>query len=213
LLDELKKTLEIIEGEINLIYRNEIDVNGEHLSLVKNAVEVELPKIASGIKKSIDRYGKAQLHQLLSPWKLELEMSSQKYMLVGRLDKLIKIGSEIIPSMIKTSSLPEYGVWYNDRIQLAAYSILVEEKFDVAIERGMVEYARSGTLREITIKHSDRRKVLEIRDKVLRIKNGEFPERISDSNECKYCSYKASCESRVSLASKFFNRLENSKIL
>ncbi len=205
LLDQLKKTLEVVAEETNLIYRNDlIDVDRGQLSLVKSAVEVELQKIASGIKKSIDKYGKAQLHQLLSPWKLEQEMNSQRYMLVGRVDKIIRIGSEIIPSIIKTGTFPEYGVWYSDRIQLTAYSILVEEKFDVAIKRGIVEYTRSGTLREIAIKHHDRRKVLEIRDKVLKIKNGNFPERIHDSSECDRCSFKASCESRVSLASKFF---------
>lgn len=203
LLEELKKALEVIAGEINLIYRNDlINVDGEQLLQAKSAVEVELQKIASGIKKSIDIYGKAKLYQLLSPWKLELEMNSPKYMLVGRLDKLIRIDNEIIPSMIKTGSLPQYGVWYSDRIQLAAYSILVEEKFDVAIKRGMVEYARSGTLREIAIKPQDRRKVLEIKDEVLKIKNGNFPERI-DSSECNHCSFKLSCESRVSLASKY----------
>ncbi|MEM2991177.1 MAG: CRISPR-associated protein Cas4 [Halobacteria archaeon] len=204
LLEELKKALEVIAGEINLIYRNDlINIDSEQLSLAKGAVEVELQKIASGIKKSIDIYGKAQLYQLLSPWKLELEMNSPKYMLVGRLDKILRIDNEIIPSIIKTGSLPQYGVWYSDRIQLAAYSILLEENFDVAIKRGIVEYIRSGTVREIAIKPQDRRKVLEIKDKVLKIKNGNFPEQ-ADSSECNHCSFKTNCESRVSLASKYF---------
>ncbi|MEM2924064.1 MAG: Dna2/Cas4 domain-containing protein [Methanocellales archaeon] len=204
LLDELKKALEVIAGEINLIYRNDlINVDGEQLLQAKNAVEVELQNIANGIKKSIEIYGKAKLYQLISPWRIEEEMNSSKHMLVGRVDKIVRINEEVIPSIIKTGTLPEYGVWYGDRIQLTAYSILIEEKFDVAIERGIVEYTRFGTLREIAIKNSDRRKVLEIRDKVLRIKNGYFPEPNS-KNQCNHCSFKTSCESRVSLASKYF---------
>jgi len=205
LLDELKKALDRVGEEITLIYRSDlIDAKEEQVSLAKSAAEAQLHNIASGLQASIERYGKERLYHLLTPWKLEQEMTSQKYMLVGRLDKIIRIEGRIIPSIIKTSTPPDYGAWHPDRIQLTAYSILMEEDFDVAVERGLVEYARSGTLREIAIKRHDRRRVLQLRDEALKIKSGFLPERTHCTSECNYCLHKARCEPRVSLASKFF---------
>lgn len=207
LTGELKKTLDLIEQEIALIYRNDLaEIKAEQITQAKNTVEAKLPGIASGIKCSFDKYGVEKFHQLITPWKIEEEMRSHKYMLLGRLDKIIRVEKEIIPSMIKTGSTPEYGVWQPDRVQLAAYSILAEENYDVGIKRGLVEYARNGTLREIAIKHHDRRRVLRIRDEALKIKKGSIPGR-AESSECRYCIYRAKCETRVSLASRFFENI------
>lgn len=207
LLDELKKALDTVAEEITLIYRNNlIDVDDAQITQAKNAAGAHLQNILSGLKNSIDKYGKERLHQLITPWKQEQELRSQKYLLAGRLDKIIQLEKEIIPSIIKTGNPPEYGVWQPDRVQLTAYSILVEENYQAVIKRGFVEYARSGALREVAIKHHDRRRVLRIRDEVLEIKKGTIPRRI-ESGECNFCMYKTKCETRVSLASRFFENI------
>jgi len=59
--------------------------------------------------------------------------------------------------------MPENGVWSSDRLQLTAYSILVEEKYNSVVEKGFVEYVRWGHVRPVIIKRHERRKVLQVR--------------------------------------------------
>ena len=99
--------------------------------------------------------------------------------------------------------MPENGIWQSDRLQLTAYAILVEEKFNLPVERGFVEYARWGKVREVMIKRNERRMVLQIRDRIKKIHEGFMPERPKDA-PCTHCGFDEICDVRSSLASRFF---------
>jgi len=86
---------------------------------------------------------------------------------------------------------------------LAGYALLLGEKFGQRISRGMVEYPRCGAVRQVEIHAVDRSRVLRLRDRVAQIREGRLPDR-PESAPCDNCEERQRCETRVSLASKFF---------
>jgi CRISPR-associated exonuclease Cas4 len=66
-----------------------------------------------------------------------------------------------------------------------------------------VEYARWGKVREVTIKRHERRKVLQLRDRVRKIEEGFMPEKPVDAS-CENCVFKGICDVKSTLASRFF---------
>ena len=164
---------------------------------------IDIDEIATGLSKALDGIGKGCLLEKIIPWRVEYHMCSKHLGMVGRPDKLILIDGEIIPSIIKTGDKPGYGIWKDDRLQLTAYAILVEEEFEVSVKHGFVEYVRYGEFRETEIKRGDREKVLRILVRVKKIMDGVLPDK-SNRAPCEHCGFIDMCKTRKSLLSKFF---------
>ena len=176
-----------LEQELPLIY--EID-----FALVESAcrdLQPEMESISQGLAGSLD---------LLLPCEVEVDLRSEKLGLSGRLDRLAHGG---IPSIIRTGKAPEAGVWKKDRIMLSGYALLLGEKEKRHVPFGLVEYARQGLIRQVEIHGTDRARVLRIRDRIRLIKQGRLPDRPDDA-PCKGCQAEEICQTRHSLASKFF---------
>jgi len=71
------------------------------------------------------------------------------------------------------------------------------------VDKGFIEYARWGIVRPAVIKRHERRKVLQVMDKIKKINNGFMPERQKDA-PCDYCGLKGICDVKSTLASRFF---------
>ena len=147
---------------------------------------------------------------LLTPSEVELDLRSDRLGLSGRIDRIVsrgerdgRRGEALIPSMIKTDLPPETGVWRGDRLRLTGYALLLEEKMSTRIDLGLVEYPWAGEVRVVELRSSDRRRVLRIRDRVRAINEGKLPDRPRDA-PCTGCPVLDSCETRATLASKFF---------
>lgn len=164
---------------------------------------IDIDEIAAGLSKALEDMGKRYLLKRIMPWMTEYYRYSKHLGMVGRPDKLILINEEIIPSIIKTGDKPRYGIWGNDRLQLTAYAMLVEEEFEVSVKNGFVEYVRFGEFRDTKIKHGDRRKVLRILVRVKKIMGGVLPDK-SNRAPCDHCGFVDMCKTRKSLLSKFF---------
>jgi len=120
-LSFLKTELERISNEIRVIYPNEMkSVDDETLAKSIADISPLLDTICSNLSLNNDFYS-CEITQD------EPILCSTKFELTGSPDKLIKINENFIPSIIKTGKMPENGVWQGDRLQLTAYSILVEE--------------------------------------------------------------------------------------
>ena len=193
----LNSELDRLLDEIRVIYRLELaEVDDELIEDSISNVRAILENVCSNIAKNKEFYAAELLHtgQILQ---------SDKFGLTGSPDKLVKINDSIIPSIIKTGNMPENGVWKSDRLQLTAYAILVEEVYGSIVKSGFVEYARFGTVREVKLKHHERRKVLQIRDKIKKIQDGIMPEK-PNSAPCEYCGFVEMCDVKSTLASRFF---------
>ncbi len=137
----------------------------------------------------------------------EHAMFSEKLSMSGSVDKLIRTEEEVIPCMIKTGKCPEYSVWKSDRVQLAAYAMLIEEEFgfETTVKRGFVEYIRNAESRETQIRRRDRALALQILKRVKRIKEGVFPEKGGNA-PCDKCVFAERCETRKTLLSALFGK-------
>lgn len=187
---KLLASLEKLQRDLPVIYGEEID----HQDLCIAIAEVEeiIPKMAQDLSPVLDK---------ILPSDLEVDLRSERLGLSGRLDRLVTNGR--VPSVIRTGLAPEDGVWKKDRLQLAGYAMLAEEQFGCRIECGLVEYPRSGVIRTVQIHSVDRSRLLRMRERIQQIKDGRLPDRPKDSR-CDDCKVRDRCETRMSLASKFF---------
>ncbi len=193
----LDEELNRLSTEIRVIYRNELSgIDEDTLANSVAAVRSCLGDICSNLSSNGDFYANELVQD-------EPVVCSEKFGLSGSPDRLIKINDAFVPSIIKAGNMPQNGIWQGDRIQLTAYSILVEEKYNSVVERGFVEYARWGKVRAVVIKRHERRKVLQIRDKIKKIQGGFMPEKPKDA-PCEYCGFTGMCDVKSTLASRFF---------
>jgi CRISPR-associated exonuclease Cas4 len=179
-----------LEQELPLVYGEEVNSSG--IFSAAREVEALIPNIAQSLSRSQD---------MLLPCDVDIDLRSERLGLSARLDRLIKNG--YVPSIIRTGMAPAEGIWKSDRLKLAGICMLIEEKYCTRIDRGLVEYPRSGIVREAQIHSIDRSRVLRLRDRIRQIKEGRLPERPKEAR-CDDCDLRDSCETRVSLASKFF---------
>jgi len=187
---ELEASLARLEQDLPLIYGDDIDP--EELAIASREVVALIPGMAQGLATVLDK---------ILPSVLEVDLHSDRLGLSGRLDRLVTDGH--VPSIIKTGFAPDDGVWKKDRLQLAGYAMLTEEQYGGRIEHCQVEYPRSGVIRTVQIHSVDRGRFLRIRNRVQQIKEGRLPDRPEEAR-CDNCEVRDKCETRMSLASKFF---------
>ena len=153
--------------------------------------------------------GESELLELECAFGCEREhlMVSEKLGLSGSVDKLIRAGEEFVPCVVKTGRCPEYGVWRGDRMQLAAYAMLVEEEFETTVRRGFVQYIKAAEFRESLVRRRDRALALQILRRVKRVKGKRavFPEK-GENAPCENCVFEEKCETRRTLLSKLLRK-------
>jgi len=193
-LSALNDELDRLSDELRIIYRQELaEASDDVLVHAVSSVRTWLEGISTNL--SSEHYSRI--------CELGPVLRSEKFGLTGSPDKMITIGDELTPSIIKTGAIPDNGVWKSDRVQLTAYAILVEDIYKTVVKRGFVEYARWGKVREVMIKRHERRKVLQLRDRVQKIEDGFMPEKPTDA-PCERCGFTGICEVKSTLASRFF---------
>ncbi len=196
-LSFLNNELERISKEIRIVYRIELDkVDDKKIMECISNIGLLIQTICLNLSENDDFFSCEFIQE-------EPVLRSEKFGLSGSPDRLIKINESILPSIIKTGNMPENGVWSGDRLQLTAYSILVEEKYNLIVEKGFVEYARQGKVRPAVIKRHERRKVLQLIERIKKIRNGFMPER-PENAPCMHCAFMSICDVRSTLASRFF---------
>jgi CRISPR-associated exonuclease Cas4 len=199
LLAWLGEALDRAEAELPVIWGEGVNIHDLRAAAVE--IRETLPEMASSLSPKL---------VLLTPSEVEVDLRSDRLGLSGRLDRIVSRaggcgpgGRISIPSIIKTDNPPERGVWRSDRLRLAGYAILLEDELKGKVDSGIVEYPRAGEVREVEIRSSDRRRVLRIRDRVRLINGGKLPDRPREA-PCDRCPVLETCETRHTLASKFF---------
>lgn len=187
LIGQLRASLHRMELELPLVY----EIEPQELMSACRDLEVLIDEIARSLQPSLG---------LLFPCEVEVDLRSERLGLSGRLDRLAPGRT---PSLIRTGKAPQEGVWKRDRLMLAGYALLLGEKYQTKIDRGLVEYPRSGAVRSVQIHSVDRGRVLRIRDRIRAIKGGQMPDR-PEATRCENCDVRERCETSVTLASKFF---------
>ena len=200
--EALRIELDRIVNDLSVVYRAEL--SGVDRSMIRDAAEgIDTGAIGSRIAEVIRESGRDELLARITPCAVECAIYSDALGLAGSPDKLVRVDERVLPYMIRTGNKPENGVWKPDRLQITAYAMLVEERFEQVVEYGFVEYARVFEIREVVIRSRDRRRVLELRNRVRMIKGGRMPDRAQGA-PCDLCAFAEECVTKRSLASKFW---------
>jgi len=177
-------TYEVLNNYQNMV--KSFSINSQELIKdVLKFMEREINLRAESIKKTLDLgfKGKELWRNLKPKYLTEFEIISEGLGLKGRIDR-IKFDSEILPYEIKTRE----EVYQSDKLQLAAYSLLLQEEFKREINKGIIE--TSSLLQEINIDENLKSQVLEIAEKIRNLKQGDFQ---SNFNKCKSCRLRKEC--------------------
>ena len=93
-----------------------------------------------------------------------------------------EIGEKIFPYEIKTRD----EIFESDKIQLAAYALLLEEEFGKKVEKGVIETSKSK--QEVELDKGQKLLVLEIIEKIRNLdkENPGFQNNLSKCRSCKF---------------------------
>jgi CRISPR-associated exonuclease Cas4 len=72
-------------------------------------------------------------------------LTSDRYNLSGKADYILEEHGELIPVERKSRAVNSRGAYDSERLQLAAYCLLVEERFRQPVRRGRLQY-QNGSL-------------------------------------------------------------------
>src|SRR3989344_4974337 len=114
--------------------------------------------------------------------------------LKGIIDQVHVYDNEYVPFELKTGRTPSDGVWPSHRIQIAAYSLLLQEKFNKPIKEGFVVYLDTKEKRHIAFNPFMKQEVKQIVDEVIEMLEGkEIPDFCNNENKCRKCGLKQTC--------------------
>lgn len=139
-------------------------------------------------------YGE-ELWQKLTPKIIsELRVESEELMLKGVIDQIHVYEDSYVPFELKTGRTPQDGVWPSHRIQIVAYSLLLQEHFNKQIKEGFVFYLDSKQKRHIAINPYMKEEVKQIVKEVIElIESKEVPDFCDNKNKCAKCGIKETC--------------------
>lgn len=139
-------------------------------------------------------FGKELWEKLTPKIISELRVESDELRLKGVVDQIHVYDNEYIPFELKTGRTPQDGVWPSHRIQLAAYSLLLQERFKKPIKEGFVVYLDTKEKRHIAMNPFMKEEVKQIVDNIIALlEKKELPDFCNNENKCKKCGLKQTC--------------------
>ncbi|OCL26497.1 CRISPR-associated protein Cas4 [Orenia metallireducens] len=120
----------------------------------------------------------------------QVYVKSDKYRLVGKIDVVEERNDEIYPVEFKKGNSSE---WVNNKLQLCAQAICLEEQLGIEIERGYLWFLDSYRRKEVEFTKKLRAETINNTQEALAIiEEGRVPKRAS-INRCKGCSIRGIC--------------------
>ncbi len=180
----VKETSENYSNMINTFKINSEELEQQVLDFLKRDLLIR----ANSIKKTLSKgFREKELWRNLKPKYLtEFQITSPILGLKGRVDR-VEFSDSILPYEIKTRE----NIYESDKIQLAAYSLLLEEEFNKKINKGIIE--ASGKREEIELTKEIKDKALETAEKIRNMEEGKEPEFQSNFKKCQNCMLKKEC--------------------
>ncbi|MBD3361340.1 CRISPR-associated protein Cas4 [Candidatus Woesearchaeota archaeon] len=147
-------------------------------------------------KNKID--GSELWSQLVPKIKSEYKVSSQVLDLSGKIDRVEVYPEQLIPIEIKSGNPPREGAWENHKVQLAAYALLLEDKFGIKVSEGVIHYVDANQKIDVSINPFLREQVKElIKNVKLLFKSRKIPPIAENKNKCAVCGLRKKCHSLV----------------
>ena len=136
-----------------------------------------------------------ELWNILTPKiKSEVRVESESLMLKGIIDQMHIYPEGCVPFELKTGKMPKEGVWPGHRVQIVAYSMLLEEQLNQPVKEGFIRYLDMGIERQVSINPMMKEEVKKITSEVIELmESRELPEFCSNKNKCLSCGLKKDC--------------------
>ena len=139
-------------------------------------------------------FGKELWERLTPKIISEIRTESDGLRLKGVIDQVHIYNEDYVPFELKTGRTPQDGVWPSHRIQIAAYSLLLQEHFKKPIKEGFVVYLDTKQKRHIAINPYMKEEVKQIVDEVISLlESRELPDFCNNENKCRKCGLKQTC--------------------
>jgi|TARA_Y100000310_G_C20661040_1_gene804814 CRISPR-associated protein Cas4 len=146
-------------------------------------------------------YGQELWERLTPKIISEIRIDSDNLQLKGIVDKVEIYENGYVPIELKTGKMPKEGAWPGHKIQIIAYSMLIEEKFKTKVKEGFVNYLDAKQTRRITINPFMRQEILNLVKEVREmLKSHDLPNYCGNKNKCINCGLRETCynEGKVS---------------
>lgn len=139
------------------------------------------------------KYGRELWESLTPKTKSEYSIESESLGLNGSVDQVLVYTNGIVPLEIKSSKPPEEGLWPGHKIQLAAYMVLLGDKFQTEIKKGIIYYL-GEEFRDLYMNPFLKNDVLKTKDLVNKLLNStNLPPIPKKENRCNRCGLRKHC--------------------
>jgi len=119
-----------------------------------------------------------------------LRVQSSRLNLSGQIDEVVWLDDEAIPVDYKLSS----KVGFHFKVQLTAYALLLEDVYNVRVQRGLLYLVKSRKTEEVIVTAKLRRTVAEALQQMEHITQAEtMPEPTDWRQRCIECEFRRFC--------------------
>lgn len=181
------------KSKIKEVNMDIVDVFKRTWPLILNEAETRANNIFNFIQK-YNIYGKELWEQLTPKIISELRVSSDKLQLKGIIDRIEQYETGYTPIELKTGKMPNEGVWPGHRIQIAAYALLIEEKFNTTVKEGFINYLDAKQTRHIAINPFMKEEIIDLVKEVQELLSSKQPPKYCENrNKCTNCGLRETC--------------------
>ena len=177
-----------------------VDVFKKTWPLILEEAETRANNIFNFIQK-YNIYGQELWEKLTPKIISEISIWSDKLQLIGKIDRIEKYENDYVPIELKTGKIPKDGVWPGHRIQIAAYAMLLEEKFKIEVKEGFVNYLDAKETRHIAINPFMKEEIINLVKEVEELlKNQNIPNYCENKNKCAKCGLRETCYNEAEIS-------------
>lgn len=177
-----------------------VDVFKRTWPLILQEAEIRTKNIFDFIHEN-NVFGKELWDRLTPKIISEQRVESDELQLKGIVDRIEVYKDGYVPIELKTGKIPREGVWPGHKIQIAAYAMLIEEKFNTQVKEGFVNYLDAKETRRIAINPFMKEEIINLVKEVQKLlKNQDIPSYCENKNKCVKCGLRETCynEAKVS---------------
>lgn len=152
-------------------------------------VRIARPKMELG--KELHSKVKRVLKRLVGKVYENVYLESRRYGIKGCVDAIVKRGDNYVPIDVKYSRFQ--NVFYQWKMQLVAYAVLIEENYGCEVREGLIYLIQDRKWVKVGIFPEDKRRLIDIIAKVKKlIRDGSYPS-AAKSRKCNYCEVVKFC--------------------
>lgn len=161
--------------------------------LFLNQANVRTAHLQSFILKH-NIFGKELWKKLTPKITSEYKIYSKNLELSGIIDQLEVYKAGYVPVELKSGKMPKEDVWPSHKIQVGAYAMLLEEKFNKNINEGFIYYIDHDEKRHVPINPFLKEEIIDLKNNVkLLLNSHELPNICDNENKCNVCGLKNEC--------------------